>query len=83
MTKNEFLRTLIGRVDCGGGAVMSFPKRNADGSVVWHLTYGNAEAVKHVSASIIESYAYLLSAEISMKEATRRLRLLRKARKET
>lgn len=70
------------RVDCGDGAVMTMPNSFHDWSIVWHLTWGNPEDTRFVAASIIESYDYLLSGVISMKEATRRLRLLRAKRRE-
>lgn len=56
------------------------PLAYEDGGVEWCLRYGNAEAVRYTAASLIASYDYLLSSEITLKEATQRLRILRAAR---
>lgn len=66
----------------GDGASSSIvnPQSFEDGGVEWVMRYGNPESVKYAAASLVESYDYLLSDEITMKEATRRLRLLRAAR---
>ncbi len=73
---------LIMRVDVGD-ALMSMvdPRSYRDTSIIWFLTYGDTKHYKHAAASIIESYDYLLSGHIPMAEATRRLRLLRAARR--
>lgn len=70
-------------VPCGDGAFMSVinPQSFEDGGLEWRLRYGNPEAVRYIAASIVECYDYLCSSEISMKEAVRRLRLLRSARR--
>lgn len=70
------------RVDCGDGAVMTMPNMFHDWNVCWHLTWGDPEQARFVASSMIESYDYLLSGVISMKEAARRLRLLRAKRRE-
>lgn len=70
------------RVDCGDGAVMAMPNMFHDWNICWQLTWGNPEDARYVAASLIESYDYLLSGCITMKEATRRLRLLRAKRRE-
>lgn len=69
-------------VAMGDGAFMSIinPQSFADGGIEWKLRYGSAAGVALSAASLIASYDYLLSSAISMKEATRRLRLLRAAR---
>ena len=72
----------IARVDCGDGAVMAMPNMFHDWNIVWNLTWGDPEQCRFGAASIIESYDYLLSGCLSMKEATRRLRLLRAKRRE-
>ena len=74
---------LTQKVDCGAGAVMSIvePRSLEDGGVEWRLRYSDPAAVRFAAASLIESYDYLISDEITMTEATRRLRLLRAARK--
>lgn len=75
---------LTAHVELGDGAVSRIldPLSFEDGGMVWRLTYGNAEPIKYVAASVIESYDYLLSGAINMQEATRRLRLLRAARRQ-
>lgn len=72
-------------VDCGDGAFMTIadPRSFEDGGVGWRLLYGNPERVRLAAASLIESYDYLLSGEITQKEAERRLRLLRQVRRAT
>jgi hypothetical protein len=70
---------LLIHVDCGG-AQMSLPRPRLDGGIEWRLRYGNPDQVRYCAASALESYSYLTSNEISMTEATRRLRLLRQAR---
>lgn len=73
---------LTAQIDCGDGAVMTIvdPRSFEDGGVEWRLRYGRPEAVRYTAASLVESYDYLLSREISTKEAIRRLRLLRAGR---
>lgn len=70
-------------VECGDGAAMSivYPHSFSNGGISWRLRYGNADSVRHVAASLIDSYDYLLSEEITMKEAVRRLRLMRQSRR--
>ena len=58
------------------------PRSFENGSVGWHLTWGNVEGVRYVAAGLLESYDYLLSGDINQTEAVRRLRLLRAKRKE-
>lgn len=73
-------RDCTAHVECGGGAVMTMVNPYSDDSVEWALRYGNVERMRYVAASVVASYAYLLSGEITMKEATRRLRLMRARR---
>lgn len=61
---------------------MSIANLYHDWNIVWHLTWGNPEQCRYTAASLIESYDYLLSDAINMKEATRRLRLMRAKRRE-
>lgn len=70
-------------VDCGDGAFMSIadPRSFEDGGVEWRLRYGNPEQVRYVAAGLVDSYDYLLSGEITQKEAERRLRLMRQVRR--
>jgi hypothetical protein len=72
---------MTAHVCIGGGAFSTIPNPQSyeNGGIVWTLTWGNADAVKFTAGSLITSYAYLLSDSITMKEATSRLRLLRKA----
>lgn len=70
-------------VDCGDGAFMLIadPRSFEAGGVEWRLRYGNPEQVRFVAAALVESYDYLLSGEITQKEAERRLRLMRQVRR--
>lgn len=74
---------LTAHVPMGGGATHTIcnPQSFADGGMVWRLTYANPALIRYAAASLIESYDYLLSDNITMTEATRRLRLLRAARR--
>jgi len=69
-------------VSMGGGAFATVinPQSFAEGGPEWVMRYGNPEGIRYSVASILESYDYLLSGNINMTEATRRLRLLRAAR---
>ena len=71
-------------VDCGDGAVMTIidPRSFKDGGAEWTMRYGNPASIRYTVASLLCSYDYLCSGEITMAEATKRLRLLRKARNE-
>ena len=71
-------------VDCGDRAVMTIidPRSFEDGGAEWAMRYGNPESIRYTAASLLASYDYLCSDAITMAEATRRLRLLRKARSE-
>lgn len=73
---------LTAEINCGDGAVMTIvdPRSFEDGGVGWKLRYGNPDGVRYTAASLIDSYDYLLSGEITTQEATRRLRLLRAGR---
>lgn len=75
--------SLVIRVPVGEGAVMTIvdPRSFDAGGVEWCLRYGRPEAVALVAAELVSTVDYLLSQHISMKEATRRLRLMRQARK--
>jgi len=73
--------TLFKRVDVGGGAVMFIPASDVCDaeSINWHLRYGDAEQVRMQAATLLDSFQYLMSDDISLKEATRRLKLMRTA----
>ena len=66
----------------GDGAFVGFinPQSFADGGPEWVCRYGNVESIRYTVASLLGDYDYLLSGEISDKEAIRRLRLLRAGR---
>lgn len=70
-------------VDCGDGAVMSIidPRSFNDGGVEWRLRYGSPDEVRYIAAGLMDSYDYLLGDGINQKEAIRRLRLMRAARR--
>lgn len=70
-------------VTTGGNAVMTVSLPGADPHLEWSLRYGDPVAVRFLAASVIESFDYLLSSNINMTEATRRLRVLRAAVRET
>jgi len=71
-------------VDCGDGAVMTIidPRSFEDGGPEWVMRYGNPESIRYTVASLLSSYDYLCSGHITMADATRRLRLMRQARRE-
>lgn len=74
---------LCADVKVGDGAFMTIldPRSFEDGGLAWRLTYGEAEPIKHTAVSVVDSYDYLLSDEITEKEAARRLTLMRDARR--
>lgn len=75
---------LTASVQLGDGAYSTIlnPQSFEDGGLIWCLTWwDDVEPIRHTAASVIESYDYLISSNISMAEATRRLKLLRNARK--
>jgi hypothetical protein len=77
------MRSLVVQVDHGGGAwgSISDPSQFADGGLEWCLRYApEASNCRLQAASVVATFDYLLSDNITMKEATRRLRQMRKAR---
>lgn len=62
-------------IDVGSGAIMSIPF----GDFNWQMRYceGEAKELHLIAASVLDSYAYLLSDAITTKEAIRRLRFMR------
>jgi hypothetical protein len=74
------VRGCTAQVACGDGAVMTIVNPYTEDSVEWGLRYGSADRMRYVAASLISSYDYLLSNEITAKEAIRRLRLMRARR---
>ena len=73
---------LTADVSMGGGAFMSManPISFKNGGPEWICRYGNVEGIRYAVASLLASYDYLLSEEINMTEAVRRLRMMRAAR---
>lgn len=73
---------MTARVNVGDGAVMEIinPQSLDDGGPEWRVRYGQVEPIRYCIAGLLESYDYLLSGNITMKEATRRLSLMRQAR---
>lgn len=73
-------------VPVGGGAVMFVPNPRSDPHIEWSLRYArdlnNPDAGRFSAAACIESFDYLLSSNINMTEATRRLRIMRAAIKQ-
>ena len=74
-------RKLVSYVYTGGGAQMSFPIPSDEDGLEWIMRYGDPASVRYVAASVIESYDYLLSGNITTTEAIRRLRILRAERR--
>ncbi len=64
------------RIDVGGGASMP----NPDSEVEWHMRYGDKVGRSLAAADIIEAYRYLIFG-CSLKEAQRRIKLIRLAAK--
>lgn len=75
---------LTADVDLGDGAVATIinPQSFADGGPEWRMRYGDPIGIRYAVASLLESYDGLLSGEITMTEATRRLRLMRAGREQ-
>ncbi len=60
-------------IPVGDGAVMTAPTIGLE----WQLRYGDAVKVRYCAAAVVESFEYLLSQNITTKEAIRRLRIMR------
>lgn len=71
-------------VSMGGGAYSTIinPKSFENGGSEWVMRYGKPESVRYTVAGLLETFDYLLSDNINMKEATRRLRIMRAVRKD-
>lgn len=71
-------------VSVGDGAYMCITNPVTDPQIGYSLTYSGdlnqPQAGRFSAAALIDSYNYLVSHEISLKEATRRLALMRQAR---
>jgi hypothetical protein len=74
-------------VPVGGNAVHCIVNPLADPHLEWALRYcinrpdGKGEPIALVAAGVLAGFDYLCSDAITMKEATRRLRLMRSARR--
>lgn len=70
-------------VDCGDGARATIidPRSFNEGAPEWVMRYGDPESIRFAVASLLSSYDFLLSGDITMAEATRRLRLMRATRR--
>lgn len=82
---SDFRHRYAIQVDVGDGAVHAIPNPHADPHVERMLRYSrdlsaDPSNARLVAADILASFDYLLSGHITMKEATRRLRLLRRVR---
>jgi hypothetical protein len=82
----KHLKHLTKRVDCGDEVLVTIidPNSFKDGGVEWIMRYANTERlleVRFIVAILLGSYDFLLSDCITQKEAIRRLKLMRKARK--
>lgn len=70
-------------VEHDGGAVSFIPDpRPAAGSLEWCLRYADPREVRMIAATVVSSFDYLLSDNITMAEATRRLRQMRATRRQ-
>jgi hypothetical protein len=82
---DESIRNLTIRVEHGDGAVGSIPDPAAfeDGGLEWCLRYAPQHHNCNLQAAgVVSTFDYLLSGNTTMKEATRRLRQMRAARRE-
>lgn len=69
-------------VSMGGGAYSTIinPQSFAEGGPEWVMRYGAPDSIRYTVASILETFDYLLSDGITIKEATARLRIMRGVR---
>lgn len=76
-------RSLMLKVEHGDGAVGFIPDPAAfdDGGLEWCLRYARQHNNCHLqAAAVVSTFDHLMSPNITMKEATRRLRQMRAAR---
>lgn len=71
-------------ISMGGGAYSTIinPQSFEDGGPEWVMRYGNPESIRYTVASLLETFDYLLSDALTMKEATERLRIMRAVRRD-
>lgn len=67
-------------VEVAEGAHMTIPNPAVEDTLIWRLRYADAGQVRHMAAAVVDSFDYLLSENITLGEAIRRLRLMRRAR---
>ena len=69
-------------VALGGGAYATIidPTCFDDGGPEWVMRYGNPESIRYAVASLLATFDYILSSNITASEADRRIRLMRNAR---
>lgn len=77
---HHFCNDMTREVHVGDSAYMTIVNPWRDSGLGWQLRYGAERKVRYVAASVVDSYDYLLSNEITTKEAIQRLRVLRRAR---
>lgn len=75
---------MTAEVSLGDGAFATIvnPQSFKEGGPEWVMRYGNPVSIRYSVAGLLESYDYLLGSHLSMGEATRRLRLMRAARRD-
>lgn len=71
----------VAHASYGEGWHMTLKDPTAETGLVWIMTWGDVESVRYTVASILQSYDYLLSDDITHTEATKRLRMMREARR--
>lgn len=71
-------------VSMGDGAYSTIinPQSFANGGPEWVMRYGRPESIRYTVAALLETFDYLLSEGITMKEATERLRIMRAVRRD-
>lgn len=79
--RRHFCNDMTAEVHVGDAAFVTIVNPTHDSGLGWQLRYGDAETVRFAAASVVSSYDYLLSDGCSSKEAIRRLRILRTARR--
>lgn len=72
---------MVIQVNLGDGCSQAIPDPRGDDSLEWELRYALFGRAALCAAEVIAGFDCLLSDAISAKEAVRRLRFLRKARK--
>lgn len=68
----------------GDGAYSTIinPQSFENGGPEWVMRYGDPVSIRYTVAGLLETFDYLLSDAINMKEATERLRTMRAVRRE-